>query len=175
MKKIFLTLALAAASLAASAQVYVGGEVGFWRNADANTTSFTLAPQVGYTLSEKWDLGIGIGFAHNYNKGRKTNAFNVDPYARLHFLKFGPVSIFTDMGFGVGVYKQKDADDSEVAWQIGLQPGVRVSLAKNIDFVAHVGFLGYREADSHYALYGSEGFGFQLSGNDLSFGINYRF
>lgn len=37
MKKVFLTVALAAASLAASAQVYVGGEVGFWRNTDANT------------------------------------------------------------------------------------------------------------------------------------------
>lgn len=175
MKKLFLTLIVAAVSMAASAQVYVGGEVGFWRNADANTTNFTLNPQVGYTVSDKWDLGIGIDLEHNYNRGVKANAFSVDPYARWSFVKFGPVSLFLDMGFGVGTYKVKDGGDAQVAWQIGVEPGVRVALAKNIDFVAHAGFLGYREADTSFARYGGDGFGFRLNGNDLSFGINYRF
>lgn len=66
MKKLFLTLAVAAASLTASAQVYVGGEVGLWRNKDANHTNFTIKPDLGYKLSDKWDLGIGIGYEHNY-------------------------------------------------------------------------------------------------------------
>lgn len=34
MKKILLIVAIAAASLTASAQTYVGGSVGFWRNSD---------------------------------------------------------------------------------------------------------------------------------------------
>lgn len=175
MKKLFLTLFVAVVSLTASAQVYVGGEVGFWRNSDGNTTEFTVAPQVGYVLSDKWDLGIGIGYGHYYANGVKLNAVQVDPYARYKFVKFGPVSFFLDMGFGVASYKVKDGGDSQTAWNIGVQPGVKVALAKQIDFVAHVGFLGYRDSDNSNFSYGDDGFGFKLSGNDLTFGIVYNF
>lgn len=71
MKKLFLSLIVAVCSLAASAQVYVGGQVGLWRNTDANHTSFNLAPELGYKLSDQWDLGLSIGFAHEYYKGVK--------------------------------------------------------------------------------------------------------
>ena len=53
--------------------------------------------------------------------------------------------------------------------------GVRICMAKHIDFVASVGFLGFRDADDDYCSYGEDGFGFHVSGNDLRFGINYRF
>lgn len=192
MKKVFLTVALAAASLAASAQVYVGGEVGFWRNTDANHTNFNIKPEIGYNLSDKWDLGIGIGFNHDYNGvGKfdgetllkaKTNSFEVDPYARWSFVKFGPVKLFLDMGFGINTYKVKgevmghDVDgDAQVGWRVGVQPGVKVSLAKNVDFIAHMGFLGYQDADDDYSAYGENGFGFNFSGNNLNFGILYNF
>ena len=107
MKKLFLTLAVAAASLTASAQVYVGGEVGLWRNKDANHTNFTIKPYLGYKLSDKWDLGIGIGYEHDYENHVKKSSFDVDPYARWSYVKFGPVSLFLDMGFGVATYKEK--------------------------------------------------------------------
>ena len=184
MKKFFLMIAVALISLTASAQVYVGGEVGVWRNPDANHTSLTINPEVGYQLSDKWDLGIGIGYNHNYLEGAKVNAFEVDPYARWSFAKFGPVSLFLDMTAGVSTYKTKfrdnDASDANTAWRIGVTPGVKVALAKNIDFVAHCGFLGYRDSDDAYdggtlSPYGEDGFGFNVSGNSLTFGINYRF
>lgn len=192
MKKVFLTVALAAASLAASAQVYVGGEVGFWRNADDNHTNFNIKPEIGYNLSDKWDLGIGIGFNHDYyGTGKydgetiakiKVNSFEVDPYARWSFVKFGPVKLFLDMGFGINTYKVKgeimghDYDsDAQVGWRVGVQPGVKVSLAKNVDFIAHMGFLGYQESDDSYCAYGEDGFGFNFSGNNLNFGILYNF
>lgn len=189
MKKVFLTVALAAASLAASAQVYVGGEVGFWRNTDGNHTNFNIKPEIGYNLSDKWDLGIGIGFNHDYYgmgeyngqtlSKTKANSFEVDPYARWSFVKFGPVKLFLDMGFGINTYKVKgeimghDYDsDAQVGWRVGVQPGVKVSLAKNVDFIAHMGFLGYQDADDNY---GEDGFGFKFSGNNLNFGILYNF
>ena len=192
MKKFFLMIAVAMMSLTASAQVYLGGEVGFWRNSDANHTNFNIKPEIGYQLSNKWDLGIGIGFNHDYYGSgnydgetllkKKVNSIEVDPYARWSYAKFGPVSLFLDMTFGINSYKVKgevaghDYDnDSQIGWRVGVQPGVRVALAKNIDFVAHAGFLGYRDADDSYCSYGEDGFGFQLSGNNLSFGINYRF
>ena len=44
MKKFVLSLLVALTGISASAQVYVGGEAGFWRNTDDNHTSFTIQP-----------------------------------------------------------------------------------------------------------------------------------
>ena len=199
MKKLFLTLAVAFASLEANAQLYVGGEVGAWRNSDDNHTSFNLKPEIGYQLSDKWDLGIGIGFNHDY-KGvgeasdgttlvkNKVNSFEVNPYARWSFVKFGPVRMFLDITAGVSTYKVKatvynpvteksttETGDAQVGWRVGVQPGVAVGLCKNLDFIAHVGFLGYRDADDNKCSYGENGFGFDLSSNNLNFGFVYKF
>lgn len=203
MKKLFLTVAVAAVALAANAQVYVGGELGFWRSTDKNHTSLAIKPEVGYQLSDKWDLGIGIGYNYDYvGKGKidgstvskvKVNSFEVDPYARWSFAKFGPVRLFLDMGFGVNTYKTKYdvlvsgaenigagkyvsmTSDAQVGWRVGVQPGIAVGLTKNIDFIAHVGFLGYQDADDDYCAYGEQGFGFNLSSNNLNFGFVYKF
>lgn len=184
MKKLFLTLIVALVSLTASAQVYVGGEVGLWRNTDDNFTNFTLAPEVGYNLSDKWAIGVGIGYEHNYsNPGHigdgdygKFNSIIANPYARWSFVKFGPVSLMLDMGFGIGAIKDKEADESYTAWNIGVKPGVKVSLAKNIDFIAHFGFLGYKDADDELDLgtY-AKGFGFRVDATSLNFGLNFNF
>ncbi len=192
MKKFLLTLMVAVCSLTASAQVYLGGEVGFWRNSDDNHTNFTLKPQIGYELSNKWALGMSIGFTHDYyGSGEwdgetlhkvKINSFSIDPYARWSYAKFGPVKLFLDLGFGISAAKAKSSvkgyeydDDALVSWRIGVSPGVSVGLAKNLDFVAHAGFLGYRESDHGYGPYGEHGFGFELSGYDLNFGLIYKF
>ena len=193
MKKLFLTLAVAFASLAANAQLYVGGEVGAWRNTDDNKTDFNLKPEIGYQLNDKWDLGIGIGFSHKYRGAEdgeynvKTNSFYVDPYARWSFVKFGPVRMFLDITAGVGTSKRKHtvtvlgeektiSEDADVAWRVGVQPGVAVGLCKNLDFIAHVGFIGYTDADKEsVSPYGDKGFGFDLSSNNLNFGFVYKF
>lgn len=188
MKKLFLSLIVAVCSLAASAQAYVGGQVGLWRNTDANHTSFNLAPELGYKLSDQWDLGLSIGFAHDYEKGLKINGFEVDPYVRYTVAKAGPVSFFLDGGFGFATVKAKKGDwksDSYNMWQIGIKPGVKVSLSKKVDFIASMGFLGYRDNDDVTgindlderipSIYGEKGFGFDFSTNDLKFGLIYNF
>lgn len=61
MKKIVLFLFVAIATLSVKAQdLYMGGTVGLWRNDDANTTSFKLAPEIGYNLSDNghWALSF---------------------------------------------------------------------------------------------------------------------
>lgn len=194
MKKLFLSLIVAVCSLAASAQAYVGGQVGLWRNTDANHTSFNLAPELGYKLSNQWDLGLSIGFAHDYNKGLKLNGFEVDPYVRYTVAKAGPVSFFLDGGFGFATAKAKKGDrksDSYNMWQIGIKPGVKVSLSKKVDFIASMGFLGYRDnddvkvtgidaiddifKDASPSVYGEKGFGFDFKTSNLKFGLIYNF
>lgn len=178
MKKFVLSLMVALMGISASAQVYVGGEAGFWRNSEDNQTNFNIQPEIGYNLTEDWDLGIALGYSHNYNKGLSTNAISVNPYARYTYAQFGKVSLFLDGTFGVQTYKNKAngvSGDSQTGWQVGIKPGIRVNVAKNLDFVAHCGFLGYRDADDNNCAYGKNGFGFNASGENLAFGINYRF
>ena len=178
MKKILFTLAAAVITLTASAQVYLGGEVGLWRNWDANHTSFSINPEIGYNLDENWAIGTTIGYTYNYNSGIKTNAFEVAPYARYTYAKFDAVSLFLDGGFGFQTYKVSQdghSSDSMNGWQVGIKPGVKVDLTSKLSFVAHVGFLGYRDADDNKSAWGENGFGFKLDGNNLGFGLYYNF
>ena len=80
MKKIVLFLFVAIATLSVKAQdIYMGGTVGLWRNDDANTTSFKLAPEIGYNLSEQWALGVELQFNHEYKEHISTNTFAIAP------------------------------------------------------------------------------------------------
>ena len=179
MKKLFLLIAVAVVTLTASAQVYVGGEVSFWRewqNA-ANKTTFSIMPEIGYNLDENWAIGTTLGYDYQYEKGVKYNAFEVAPYARYTFAKLGNVNLFVDGGFGFATYKYKHngvSSDSQNAWSVGLKPGLSVNLTEKLSFIAHVGFLGYRDADEA-PIFGQNGFGFNLDGNALSFGLYYNF
>lgn len=187
MKKLFLSLVALLATVAASAQVYVGGEVGLWRNTEDNHTSFTVAPQVGYNINDKWAVGLEFAYTHEYLNGLKANAAGVAPYARYTVAKAGPVSFLLDGGVGFATCKykyDKHESDSYNAWQIGISPAVKVSLTKKVDFIASLGFLGYRDNDDSSDFdgdkvaapaFGEKGFGFSFSSNDLKFGVVYNF
>ena len=62
-----------------------------------------------------------------------------------------------------------------------MTPGVKVSLTKSVDFIAALGFLGYRDNDDPDFKglgghpYGEKGFGFHFNTNDLKFGVIYNF
>lgn len=107
MKKFLFTLAAAVVAVTASAQVYLGGEVGFWRNYDQNHTNFNITPEVGYNLDENWAIGTTLGYDYQYLDGIKVNSFVVAPYARYTFVKFDNVSLFLDGGFGFATSKAK--------------------------------------------------------------------
>lgn len=179
MKKFLFTLAAAVVTLTASAQVYVGGEVGFWRNYSDNHTMFSINPEVGYNLDENWAIGTTIGYNYNYLEGAKINAFEVAPYARYTYAKFDAVSLFLDGGFGFQTYKVKPShgksSDAQNGWYVGIKPGVKVDLTSKLSFVAHVGFLGYMDSDDNQSAWGEDGFGVKLNGNNLQFGLYYNF
>ena len=129
MKKIILTALVAVASLAANAQIWIGGEVGF--SAGKTTydgdkmgsgAKFNLIPEIGYTINDKFDVALAIGISHaNYNGdaydgtanfdvnndapfGLKDgdynrNALKINPYVRYKFVKAGDFTFFVDGGF----------------------------------------------------------------------------
>ena len=169
MKKLFLTFAFAVCAMAMNAQLYVGGEVGAWRDWDANQTTFFVQHEVGYNLNDQWPVGLELGYMNNYDDVATGHVVGLDPYARYTFAKFGSVNLFVDGGLA---YYASDAAGDPKSFQIGVKPGVAVNLTEKLSFVSHVGFLGYRDSDFAWQ---DSGLGFNLDGQDLSFGLYLNF
>lgn len=176
MKKLLLTALVALVGITASAQVYVGGELGFWRNYDANETYLSINPEVGYNLNDKWAVGVDLGFAHDYLNGGKVNSYNVNPYVRYTAAKLGPVNVFVDGTAGVGSIHFVHAN-TYTSWEVGVKPGVAVNLNDKLSFVTHFGFVGYRDNDAPKSLSEGDdtGLGAKFSGKELTFGLYYNF
>ena len=178
MRKLFLLVVIVMAAITASAQegIYLGGGISLWRNNDVDKTSFSITPDVGYNLSEKWAVGVELAYAHKGYDGEdaiSTNAFALAPYARYSFYENKIVRLFLDMGFGFSTYKAKHAD-SVNGFEIGVKPGLAVKLNDNFSFITKVGFAGYRD-DYYRGEEEENGFGVGLDGENISIGIEYEF
>lgn len=68
MKKIYMTLVAAMIAVCASAQVYVGGNVGIasYEVNDHDETVYSILPEVGYKFNDNWAAGVMFG----WSKGR---------------------------------------------------------------------------------------------------------
>ena len=183
MKKILTLAVLAVASLAATAQTYIGGSVGLGYDIDSEKVNFTLAPEVGYNLNSK--LAIGTTLAYSYNGELKVNdkaqtvqnIFNFDPYVRYTFARVAEnkLSFFCDGTVGVGVVKNEGAD-AGATWKVGFKPGMSYALSSKCSLVAHFGFLGYEGADDNAKVLGQKNkVGFDFGSLNLSFGAYFTF
>lgn len=85
MRKLFLLVVIVMAAITASAQegIYLGGGISLWRNNDVDKTSFSITPDVGYNLSEKWAVGVELAYAHNGYDGDKLNTMRL-LWLRMH-------------------------------------------------------------------------------------------
>lgn len=175
MKKFLMTIAAAFVAVSMSAQVYVGGELGFASvkgyTGDSETT-FRFLPEVGYSFNEEWGIGVMLGYVNGYNdlQGNSFNAntaakyFTLNPYARYTFFKSKLVSAFVDGGLDLNF-----PDEGDTFFGIGVKPGVALNLTDNLSFVTHLGFVGYKaQGDANKV-------GIDFNGNALTFGMYYSF
>lgn len=60
-----MTLATLFVAVCASAQVYIGGGVGFANTSYDHDSKFSwkIAPEIGFQLDKKWDAGISLGYS----------------------------------------------------------------------------------------------------------------
>ena len=183
MKKIFAVALVAMMSMAANAQVYLGGGIGFQTSSyDGNSeTYFTILPEIGYNLDENWAVGMTVGYGEARTKvdvlgvyvTDKVKTFQIAPYARYTFAKFSKVNLFVDGTVG---YKHEDyAGIKTNTFAIGFKPGVAVNLNEKLSFVAHVGFLGYENDKVKDDDKSTNSFGIGLDGSNLNFGVYYNF
>ena len=150
MKKGLLLVVVMLATIAVKAQdIYVGGSLNVWRNSTGNTTSFKVAPEIGYNFNETWALGAELNYSHEYVKQVTANSVTVAPYIRWSYYQ----------------------NDTTKAGQIGLRPGIAVKLNDHFSFIAKYGFLGYRKNVNT----SGDSFGLMLTSEDLSIGFHYNF
>ncbi len=185
MKKLMLAAAMMVATISASAQVYVGGSLGFDskkanENAD-NLTSFSIVPEVGYNLDENWAVGIQLGYASNEaSKDFTASAFEIAPYARYTFAKSGIASFFVDGGIQ---FTSLGSDAKGSIFGVGFRPGIKISASNKVDLVAKLGYLGYQSANedaqgcrdiSGNQIYMKDKFGLNINNTALEFGVFFN-
>ena len=103
-KTILIMLASVLCTGFVNAQVYLGCSLCFNTNTakpevgdKTTTTSFSFAPEVGYSLSSKFDIGIALGISNSKTKTGnledKSNEWAIAPYARYSVVEFGKFSV----------------------------------------------------------------------------------
>ena len=172
MKKILLMAAIAVSSIAANAQVWVGGAVSYNYDSqnDVADSYITIAPEVGYNLDESWALGIDLNFQFRTGDQVNRTIFGVTPFARYTFFRSGIASLFVDGGFNIGALKYENAD-SQTTWGVGVRPGLALAVTPKLSFVTKLGYLGYQNSDIN----DHKQFGLGVNGEGLSFGLYYNF
>ena len=185
MKKLFIAVFVALTAMAANAQSWVGGSFGIdvtARKGSKAITTFTISPEYGYSINDKWDIAIALEEEATFVGDYDINVVSLEPFARFTFAKAGIASFFVDGGIGVGCeyvnYEGEMLDDTAWGFSIGFKPGVKLEVTENFAIVAKLGFLGYRryEENEKYSDAGTyNSFGFNLDGDALSFGVHWSF
>lgn len=183
MKKILLLAVVMFASLNANAQFYVGGSIGFGSVGGGGNSEavFTILPEVGYQLTDKWAIGCIMGYhkgdgvftsSQTTENGMVANLaeeFIINPYARYSALSWKSVTLFFD-----GNLKFTSVIDRGTRFGIGVAPGLAIALTDNISFVTHLGFVGFDSFSPKGGGSSSTTFGLDLK-NNCSFGVYYNF
>ncbi len=147
MKKTLFAIALAMTTMVSSAQVFVGGGLGFssskYEGADHSSTGFNFSPEVGYVLDEVWSFGLPIGIGFERTASEKAydlegdTSWSIAPYARYTFFRSGNLSVFVDGILGLA------GTNGDTNVSLSVAPGVAYGFTENICVVTRLGSLGW--------------------------------
>lgn len=172
MKKVFMTLAVVFMAMAANAQVWMGGSFGLTSEKETNASTpvinYSIAPEVGFPIAEKFDLAVGLRYAgyswihkqDNLKYGATSSSIAVQPFLRYKAINCGKVGFFIDGGFeyGYGVVTTALGNhvekDNTNHFMVGLKPGISFAASDNIVFAARIGSFGYYQEKGGYSKFG---------------------
>jgi hypothetical protein len=151
MKKFLILAVVAVFAVSANAQYYIGGSIGFAGSTDkpeagdkTTTTGFTIAPEFGYSLTEKVDLGITLGYSNSKEKTGdvelKVNGWEVAPYVRYSLVQFGNFNVLGKAAVSVG--GGKEGEQKNTNFGIRIAPIVTYALSDKFDLFTNLNFLG---------------------------------
>ena len=198
MKKVILTVAAIFAFGFANAQetteggfangdVFISGAVGFGsqKQDDAKTSSFEVAPSVGFFVTPNIALGGRLGFISTKDETTpieaKSNEFSIGVFGRYYVTPASKFSLFGELSADYRTRKTEvDVPGSEDVkyngFGVQVAPGVSYFIAKNFALEATWGVLGYTsdklDEDNAEAV---NSFNFGLDLRDINLGLIYKF
>ncbi len=184
MKKIMIMAVMAVAALSANAQTWIGGNIGFGTEhtngvlgSSATEKGIFIQPEVGYSLNDKFDVALALGYAYASEKevsflGRSysnVNTWTINPYVRYKFVKAGNFFAFVDGGLQYSTAHIKGADNNINSFGLGVVPGVAYAISNKVTLVSHLGEGLYYKHEWMKDVNRTNSFGFNLL-NQISFG-----
>jgi hypothetical protein len=157
MKKVILTMFVAVCGLGfANAQIYLGGSVGFSTNNSkpekgnkTSQSSFSFAPEVGYSLNQDVDLGLKFNLSNKKMVDKSKNkAWSVAPYVNYSLVSFGRFSVWEhgELFFGEAeISKAKN-----MSFGLNIQPVLKYDLSDNFLLLANLNFLNVGFSQTKY-------------------------
>jgi len=165
MKKVLFSVVLAlATTFGASAQLWIGGEVGFSSSTaktddfKATASTFSIAPEIGYSIND--NLGVGLTFAFG-TEGQKigdadresASAFAIAPFVQYKAIEFGKFQLFARAAFqfesNTGAYELgEELDDlwgddklKMSGFGVNIAPYMHYVINEKFNLVAKLNFL----------------------------------
>lgn len=187
MKKLMMIAVMAVAGLAASAQTWVGGTLGFEtkhiQGADKNIKTLNIAPEVGYNLNDKVAVAIALGYTFDSNFEVQGdvydyNEYSINPYLRYTLAKAGDFSVFVDGGAKVAFGHLNGAKTNASFVGVNVRPGISYAVSPKVTLVAHTGdgvYYGHTwMKNDGNTFYRENKFGFEIF-NGINFGAYVNF
>lgn len=148
---------MASALTAASAQVWIGGDLEYQMNSstkksgDTNKSeTFNIAPEVGYDLNNKWSVAAKLQFTHNYgDNGEINNSISISPYVRYYYYEFDKVRLLIDGGMNAGTTHVRGTESNINTFGLFLKPGVAYELNDRFGIEAHIGSLDWNKEKNY--------------------------
>ncbi|MBQ0022423.1 MAG: outer membrane beta-barrel protein [Prevotellaceae bacterium] len=177
MKKFILAAIVAVSAVAANAQTWAGGSLGFGTShvngSETTTKTFNLRPEVGMSISDNVDVAIALGYDHANAATAVKNAWTINPYVRYAFVKAGDFSAFVDGGLGYTTTHTNGFDKNLNAVGVNVTPGIAYAVSPKVTLVSHLGdglYYNHTWQDSYH----KNAFGLDLF-NAISFGAYVSF
>lgn len=170
MKKVFAMLLLAMASVAANAQLYLGGTLGIgvenasYDGESATSTAFAIDPEVGYNFNDTWAVGATIGVQYQNVSEIDVTTVTVLPYVRGTFARAGIFDFFGEVALGYG--HQSVEGHGASGFVAGLRPGFVAHFNDKFGLVGKTMLLKYNHFD------GVNNVGFAIN-NGFEIGIQF--
>jgi hypothetical protein len=179
MKQIILSIAIALSGiLSAHAQCYIGGSLNLnvssqsveQLNKKANPSySFSLSPEIGYSINEKMDIGLSFSMGFSSSKtssigmswegmwegitqNSKTESYQINPYFRYSFLKWKKFNLLGEADVYAGINKikyeysnvEKDVRETkQTSWGANIHPVLIYNLSDKWALLSHLNFFRF--------------------------------
>lgn len=210
MKKSLLALVLAVALAVPvlAENMWVGGSLSYSSENNkieypggeetASSTSWSIEPEFGYSLNEKWDIGLDLSYTSGQNVAEicgisiddstkfDIKQMGIAPFARYHIAQIAGIDVMLKGSFfyvsGEGTDRRYNEKADYTAYGVSIAPVISYSINETWSIGATLNFaelsythLQLEPKDSPVKIKGDD-FGFNLNdGSLISIGFSYHF